>query len=57
MGPGLDGEIGLGVESDTEDDDGEEAGDVARQLPVFPFSRLTIWGFCLKPLRVACVFG
>lgn len=43
MGPGLDGEIGLGVESDTEDDDGEEAGDVARQLPVFPFPRLTRW--------------
>ena len=43
VGPGLDGEIGLGVESDTEDDDGEEAGDVARQLPVFPFPRLTSW--------------
>lgn len=40
MGPGLDGEIGLGIETDAEDDDGEEAGDVARELPVLPFTGL-----------------
>ena len=43
MGPSLDGEIGLGVEADAEDDDGEEAGDVVGELPVLPFTRLT-WG-------------
>lgn len=41
VGPGLDGEIGLGVESDAEDYDGEEAGEVARELPVLPLSRLS----------------
>ena len=30
MGPSLDSKIGLGVEADTKDDDGEEACDVAR---------------------------
>ena len=46
MGPSLDGEIGLGVETDAEDDDGEEACDVARELPVFPLARLSrsLWG-------------
>ncbi|XP_048426470.1 uncharacterized protein LOC125470846, partial [Pyrus x bretschneideri] len=43
VGPSLDGEIGLSVEADAEDDDGEEAGDVAGELPVLPFTRLT-WG-------------
>lgn len=43
MGPGLDGEIGLSVEADAKDNDGEEAGDVARELPVLPFSSLA-WG-------------
>jgi hypothetical protein len=38
--PGLDGEVGLGVEPDAEDDDGEEGGDVAGQLPVLPLARL-----------------
>lgn len=38
--PGLDGEVGLGVEADAEDDDGEEGGDVAGQLPVLPLPRL-----------------
>lgn len=41
MGPGLDGEVGLGVEPDAEDDDGEEAGDVARKLPILPLAGLT----------------
>lgn len=40
VGPGLDGEIGLGVEADAEDHDGEEAGDVAGELPVLPLARL-----------------
>lgn len=40
MGPGLDGQIGLGVEADAEDDDGEEAGDVAGQFPVLPLAGL-----------------
>ncbi|KAL4355260.1 hypothetical protein GQ457_06G025110 [Hibiscus cannabinus] len=40
MSPSLDSEIGLGVESDTKDDDCEEACDVARQLPIFPFTGL-----------------
>ncbi|CAK9172530.1 unnamed protein product [Ilex paraguariensis] len=43
VGPGLDGEIGLGVEPNAEDDDGEEARDVAWQLPVLPLPRLTWW--------------
>ena len=30
MGPSFDSKIGLGVEADAEDDDGEEACDVAR---------------------------
>jgi hypothetical protein len=38
--PGLEGEVGLGVEPDAEDDDGEEGGDVAGQLPVLPLTRL-----------------
>jgi hypothetical protein len=38
--PGLEGEVGLGVEPDSEDDDGEEGGDVAGQLPVLPLARL-----------------
>lgn len=40
MGPGFDGEIGLGVEAHAEDDDGEEAGDVAGELPVLPLAGL-----------------
>lgn len=40
VGPGLYSEIGLGVESDAEDDDGEKAGQVARELPVLPLPRL-----------------
>ncbi|KAK8712077.1 hypothetical protein V6N13_147329 [Hibiscus sabdariffa] len=40
MSPSLDSEIGLGVESDTKDDDCKEACDVARQLPIFPFTGL-----------------
>ncbi|KAK5787274.1 hypothetical protein PVK06_041927 [Gossypium arboreum] len=40
MCPSLDSEIGLGVETNTEDDDGKEARDVARQLPIFPFTGL-----------------
>ncbi|KAK8588796.1 hypothetical protein V6N12_023210 [Hibiscus sabdariffa] len=40
MSPSLDSEIGLRVESDTKDDDCEEACDVARQLPIFPFTGL-----------------
>ena len=38
--PGLDCEVELGVEADTEDDDGEEGGEVAGQLPVLPLPRL-----------------
>lgn len=41
MGPGLDGEIGLGAEADAEDDDGEEPGDVVGELPVLPPPRVT----------------
>lgn len=37
--PGLDGEVGLGVEANAEDDDGKEGGDVAGQLPVLPLAR------------------
>uniref|UniRef100_J3MU93 Uncharacterized protein n=1 Tax=Oryza brachyantha TaxID=4533 RepID=J3MU93_ORYBR len=40
--PGLEGEVGLGVEADAEDDDGEEGGDVAGQLPVLPLPRLGV---------------
>lgn len=40
MGPGLDGEIRLGVEADAEDHDGEEAGYVAGELPVLPATGL-----------------
>lgn len=40
VGPGLYGEIGLGVEPDAKDDDGEKAGQVARELPVLPLPRL-----------------
>ena len=40
MRPGLDCEVGLGVEADAEDDDGEEGGDVAGKLPVLPLPRL-----------------
>jgi hypothetical protein len=58
MSPGLDGEIGLGVEADAEDNDGEEAGDVAGQLPVLPLARLARWQWrsveevSLRPLLV-----
>ncbi|KAG5552401.1 hypothetical protein RHGRI_010468 [Rhododendron griersonianum] len=38
--PGLDGEVGLGVEAHSEYDDGEEAREVARELPVLPLPRL-----------------
>jgi hypothetical protein len=38
--PGLEGEVGLGVEPDSENDDGEEGGDVVGQLPVLPLARL-----------------
>ena len=40
MGPGLDREIGLRAEADSENEDGEEAGEVARKLPVLPFPRV-----------------
>ena len=43
MRPSLDGEIGLSIEADAEDDDGEETGDVVRELPVLPFSGLSWW--------------
>lgn len=46
MGPGLDGEIGLGIETDAENDNSQEAGYVARQLPVFPLPRLPRWRWC-----------
>jgi hypothetical protein len=38
--PGLDREVGLGVEADAEDDDGEEGSDVTGKLPVLPLPRL-----------------
>ena len=41
MGPSFKGEIGLGVEAHTEDDDGEKAGDVAREFPILPFTGLS----------------
>lgn len=41
MCPSLESEIGLSVKPDAEYDDSEEAGDVTRQLPVFPFTRLS----------------
>lgn len=59
MGPGFDSQIGLGVEPNAEDHDGEEAGDVARELPVFPLARLAwgrrgpVEGEALGPLLVA----
>ncbi|KAF2289428.1 hypothetical protein GH714_036133 [Hevea brasiliensis] len=34
--PGLDGQIGLGIQPNTKDHNGQEAGDVARELPVLP---------------------
>lgn len=40
VGPCFDGQIGLGVEPNTQDHDGEEAGDVAGQFPVFPLAGL-----------------
>jgi len=40
VGPRFDGQIGLGVEPNTQDHDGEEAGDVAWQFPVFPLAGL-----------------
>lgn len=43
MSPCLDGEIRFGIETNTEDDDGEEASDVTRQFPIFPFASLTRW--------------
>lgn len=46
MGPSFDGQIRLGVESNTENDYGEEAGDVARKLPVFPLARLPRRRWC-----------
>lgn len=58
MGPGLDGEIWLGVETYSQDDDREEAGDVARQLPIFPFAglagrqRCSIEEVAIRPLLV-----
>lgn len=59
MGPGLDREIGFSVEPDAEDDDREEARDVARKLPVLPFARLSrrrrgaVHEVALGPLLVA----
>lgn len=59
VGPGFDGQIRLGVEADAEDDDGDETGDVAGKLPVFPFARLARWRWgpveevALGPLFVA----
>ena len=41
VGPSFKGEIGLGIESHTQDDDGEEAGDVAREFPILPFTGLS----------------
>lgn len=43
MSPSLDGQIRLGLEANAEDDNREEAGDVARQLPVLPLASLTRW--------------
>lgn len=68
VGPGLDGEIGFGIESDAENDDGEEAGDVAREFPILPFSRLarrwrgpveevTFWLFLVARTRPAARTG
>ncbi|GMP85598.1 hypothetical protein CsSME_00038690 [Camellia sinensis var. sinensis] len=37
---GRDGEIGLGVEAESADDDCEKAGNVARKLPVLPLPPL-----------------
>ncbi|GMN54813.1 hypothetical protein TIFTF001_023941 [Ficus carica] len=59
VGPGLDGEIGLGVEADAENDDGEKAGDVAGELPVLPLAGLArrrrrpVEEVTLRPLLVA----
>ena len=59
VGPGLDGEIWLGVEADAKDDDGEEAGDVAGELPVLPLAGLArrlrspVEEVALRPLLVA----
>eukprot|EP00268_Persea_americana_P043202 TRINITY_DN4336_c0_g1_i1.p1 TRINITY_DN4336_c0_g1~~TRINITY_DN4336_c0_g1_i1.p1 ORF type:complete len:176 (-),score=16.64 TRINITY_DN4336_c0_g1_i1:37-564(-) len=44
VGPGLDGEVGLGAESNTENDYGEKPGEVVGELPVLPFPRLARWG-------------
>lgn len=41
MSPSLDREIGFGVEPHAEDNDREEASDVARKLPILPFARLS----------------
>lgn len=41
MGPRFNGQIRLGVKANTEDHDGEETSDVAREFPIFPFARLT----------------
>lgn len=41
MGPCLDRQIGLGTEANPENNNGEEASDVARQLPILPLSRLS----------------
>jgi len=43
VSPSLEGEIRLSTEADTEDDNGEEAGDVAGQFPVLPLPRLARW--------------
>ncbi|KAG5528649.1 hypothetical protein RHGRI_029357 [Rhododendron griersonianum] len=40
VGPGLDGEVWLGVEAHSEYDDGEEAREVVRELQVLPLPRL-----------------
>lgn len=45
VGPGLESEVGLGVEADAKDDDGEEGGDVAGKLPVLPLPRLPRGGW------------
>lgn len=43
MRPSLDGEIGLGIEAHAKNDNCEEAGDIARKLPVLPLSGLARW--------------
>lgn len=59
MSPRFEGQVGLGIEAYAKDDDGEEAGDVAGQLPVLPLPRLPRWWWsaveevAVRPILVA----